>query len=217
MNLEPVELWKGQLLEIETREGSIYQTIVLKDSENDLMLQHPSNQTELIVPALSREVAVYFFDDKNNRYVFSANLVFIDNRFVLPKPNPKQVKRVQRRQFFRVPATLNMWIKKSLEQDETENEKFVTDDISGGGISFHCFNMEPFEKGEILIGEVEIEGLKQPVRCPFQAQVVNIMKMDEKRTRYALEFKVIKEMHRQEIMSYCMRRQAEIYRRIGDC
>jgi c-di-GMP-binding flagellar brake protein YcgR len=217
MKIEPIELWKGQLLEIETNEGSIFQTIVLKDNENDLMLQHPSNQTELLVPALSREVAVYFFDDKNNRYVFDANLAFIDNRFVLPKPDPKQVKRVQRRQFFRVPATLDMWIKKSLDVDEAEDIKFVTDDISGGGVSFHCFNMEPFQKDEILRGEIEVESLKKTIRCPFQAQVVNIIKMDEKRTRYALEFTMMKEMHRKEIMSYCIRRQAEIYKKIGDC
>jgi len=216
MKIEPVELWQRQLLEIETSEGSIYQTLVLKVGENNLMLQHPSNQTDLLVPALSQEVAVYFFDDNNHRYVFNANLAFIDNRFVIPKPDPKKVKRVQRRQFFRVPAALELWLKKGWDEEHVEAMKFVTDDISGGGVSFQCYNMEPFEKAEIIRGEIELEGSKKTVRFPFEAEVVNIINMGDKITRYALEFKLIKEMHRKEIMSYCIKRQVEIYRKIGE-
>lgn len=214
MKIDPI--WNNQLLEIETSEGTMYQTLVLKVTDQELRLQHPSNQDELLVPTGVQQVSVYFFDDKNNRYVYQTKLAFTDNRFVLPKPKPNQVEKVQRRHYFRVPATLDLWFEMGTEEDEKQKVKFVTDDISGGGVAFHCFNMEPFTMGDTLEGEIEIETPKKKIIVPFTGQIVNTSWMDSKRIRYALEFKSIKEMYRQEIMSYCIKRQTDIYKKIGD-
>ncbi|TCZ78835.1 PilZ domain-containing protein [Paenibacillus albiflavus] len=218
MRIGPIELWNQQLLDIVVNDGSIYQTIILKIGKQELMLQHPSNQEGPLVPVRSQEVSVFLSDEHSNRYVYETNLSFVDNRFVLPIPTPEQIKKVQRRQFFRVPAILEMTLKKTLnlDEDEVEEYKVVTDDISAGGLSFHLFNLAPFHRGDMLTVEIDIEGAKKTTRCIFEAQVVNITKMDAKRTRYALEFKIIREMYRQEIMSFCMKRQAEIRKKIGD-
>lgn len=210
MNNGRIELWSQQLLEIQTEDGEIYASTILKVGDRELLLQHPSCNDKLLIPVPTRQVSVYFFEERD-LYEYQTELVFQDNRFMIPKPEPEQIVRVQRRNYFRVPANLDLW----LGTKGGNKQRFITEDISGGGIAFQSGDDEPFIAGDQVEGELELKHKDGIVPVQFRGEIIHANWTDSKRTRYAMTFTDIREAHRKEIIRFCLNRQVEIYKRTG--
>jgi c-di-GMP-binding flagellar brake protein YcgR len=126
---------------------------------------------------------------------------------VLKKPELEAITKVQRRNFLRVPAELEIAVKVS------EIVQFVgqTDDVGGGGISFLCEKNVPIQvKNEascwLLVpfknGKVD--------HVNFKAELVRVKPTENELQLVMLRFIDISDRERQKIIRYCFERQLEL-------
>lgn len=125
----------------------------------------------------------------------------------IKKPHPNTITKVQRRQFLRVPANLEIAI-------NLAGVRFlaVTDDVSGGGVSFTC------ERKFRLAEKMDLSGwLLVPFRdgkiahVPFEGEVVRVKEeaSGEKQV-VMLKFQHIRPSDQDTIVRYCIERQLEL-------
>ncbi|KEQ26119.1 flagellar brake protein [Paenibacillus tyrfis] len=160
------------------------------------------------------ELSVYFITEGGvKNYFFSSVLGFSDDviRLVLiKKPDPESITKVQRRNFLRVPAILEIAVKFS------EQLQFVslTDDVGGGGISFLCEGYVPVESGHtvecwLLVpfknGQIE--------HVPFKGEIVRVKELETGKKQVMMRFSEITDRDRQKIIRYCFERQLDFRKR----
>ncbi|MFS0576958.1 PilZ domain-containing protein [Sporosarcina sp. 179-K 3D1 HS] len=119
--------------------------------------------------------------------------------------------KVHRRNYFRVPISLTI----TIEVSPGETQKFVTDDISGGGLAFFNNLSDQFKIGDELTGNVSLYYGSSSEAVPFKGRVVGIRLISKNKFRVAVEFIEMKEPVRTEIIRYCYKRQFEIREKIG--
>jgi c-di-GMP-binding flagellar brake protein YcgR len=121
-------------------------------------------------------------------------------------PEPDTITRVQRRNYLRVSAELEVAVK---IQDRLQILA-MTEDVSGGGLSFICEGHIPFQSKEIIscwllihykVGTVE--------HMPFKAEIVRIKPLDTGEQLLMCSFVEIAEHERQKVIRYCFERQLE--------
>lgn len=160
------------------------------------------------------ELSVYFITEGGvKNYFISSVLGFSDDviRLVLiKKPDPESITKVQRRNFLRVPAILEIAVKFS------EQLQFVslTDDVGGGGISFLCEGYVPVESGHtvecwLLVpfknGQIE--------HVPFKSEIVRVKELETGKKQVMMRFSEITDRDRQKIIRYCFERQLDFRKR----
>ncbi|WP_163855684.1 flagellar brake protein [Paenibacillus elgii] len=160
------------------------------------------------------ELSVYFITEGGvKNYFISSVLGFSDDviRLVLiKKPDPESITKVQRRNFLRVPAILEIAVKFS------EQLQFVslTDDVGGGGISFLCEGYVPVESGHtvecwLLVpfknGQIE--------HVPFKSEIVRVRELETGKKQVMMRFSEITDRDRQKIIRYCFERQLDFRKR----
>lgn len=209
MNTDDMELWNNQLIEIECEDGSVYFTQIIRMSDASMYVRNPVDTNNEPLPHhLAGAVSVYFYDGKD-KFVYDSAVSFEGPRVSLTKPRPdfSDVQRVQRRNFFRIPAEIEVWI----EAASGENAKYVTVDISGGGIAFYEAedrNEESLYRiGDDVIGHMYLEDKNGRKHISFGARVVDLRTGPGGRRRVSVAFTEIKEPLRSEIVRYCIRKQ----------
>jgi c-di-GMP-binding flagellar brake protein YcgR len=126
---------------------------------------------------------------------------------ILKKPQQESITKVQRRNFLRVPAELEIAVKVS----ELVQFMGFTDDVGGGGISFLCEKHVPIQvKNEascwLLVpfknGKVD--------HVNFRAELVRVKPTEDDLQLVMLRFIDISDRERQKIIRYCFERQLEL-------
>ncbi|MCP1307133.1 flagellar brake protein [Paenibacillus tyrfis] len=160
------------------------------------------------------ELSVYFITEGGVKNYFNSSVLgFSDDviRLVLiKKPDPESITKVQRRNFLRVPAILEIAVKFS------EQLQFVslTDDVGGGGISFLCEGYVPVESGHtvecwLLVpfknGQIE--------HVPFKSEIVRVKELETGKKQVMMRFSEITDRDRQKIIRYCFERQLDFRKR----
>ncbi|MBP1961994.1 glycosyl transferase [Paenibacillus aceris] len=128
----------------------------------------------------------------------------------LHKPEPEAITQVQRRNFLRVPAELEIAVKLS------DQIQFigVTEDVGGGGISFvcdrqipigmnmavSCWLLVPFKNGNIE-------------HIPFNGEVVRVKQLETGKQLAMLSFVDILDRERQKLIRFCFERQMDFRKR----
>ncbi|MCP3772479.1 flagellar brake domain-containing protein [Paenibacillus sp. MZ04-78.2] len=157
------------------------------------------------------ELSVYFITEGGMKNYFNSSVLgFSDDviRLVLiKKPEPESITKVQRRNFLRVPAVLEIAVKFS------EQLQFVsqTDDVGGGGISFLCEEYVPAETGctvECWLLVPFKSGLIEHV--PFKSEIVRVKELETGKKQVMMRFSEITDRERQKIIRYCFERQFDI-------
>ncbi|MFB6362530.1 flagellar brake protein [Paenibacillus elgii] len=160
------------------------------------------------------ELSVYFITEGGMKNYFNSSVLgFSDDviRLVLiKKPEPESITKVQRRNFLRVPAVLEIAVKFS------EQLQFVslTDDVGGGGISFLCEGYVPAETGctvECWLLVPFKSGLIEHV--PFKSEIVRVKVLETGKKQVMMRFSEITDRERQKIIRYCFERQFDIRKR----
>jgi c-di-GMP-binding flagellar brake protein YcgR len=208
--METVELWTRQLLEVECEDGLWYQTQILKIEDGRIYIQHPVNKYLEYMPLSdesSRNVAVYFCNDRKELYMYHTVLNVKDGKPVLAGlPHPGNMKKVHRRNYFRVPARANIEILKP----SGEIYSLMTEDLSGGGASFISPDPNLFQLNEEVNGVIRLQGKSELIRIPFVGKIANAKTIPGFGRKFGVCFTGIKEKHRSQIIRFCLKRQSEI-------
>ena len=159
---------------------------------------------------LGDELSAYYISEDGVKSFFNSHVTGFKEDVVklvrIRKPDPDTVTKVQRRNFLRVAAELEIAISMS------SHVLFIglTDDVGGGGISFlvdarwpikqetilDCWLLVPFRNGSID-------------HAQFKAEVIRVKPLDTK-NQIMVKFSSISEGERQKIIRYCFERQLDI-------
>lgn len=140
-------------------------------------------------------------------YLFSTVVLELEREeiphLIVARPRLDQIRKVQRRHFFRVPVSL---LGKLLPSDGVEVPIKVSD-LSGGGFSFHA-GKPIFQLDQMLKGVIQLPG---PDEVAYEAQVKRVEFVEEnKQYLHGCEFILLAEGSRDKIVKYCLERQAKL-------
>lgn len=200
--------WSNQTLIIDCDKGTFY-TQVISLHEHTLSIAHPIDDERQVLNLSIQDgpVSVYFFDDNRNMFLFKSTLNVEGNKIYLIKP--ETVQKIQRRKFFRVPATLEI----TLMTESGEKFNYLTANISGGGASVICPDAEQFAIGAQMTCSLYLEK-KNGQQISFTARVVRIDSTSGQKL-LILHFAEINESQRSQLIRFCQKRELEIYNKIG--
>ncbi|KIL34717.1 hypothetical protein SD71_16750 [Cohnella kolymensis] len=205
--------WVNQMLILETEDRMTYYTRIVKVTDNSVIIVHPVNENrQPLNQASGKRVEMKIYNDQKEGYVFETVLKFDNNELCFVKPDAASLNKIQRRQFFRVTASLSL----SLDIEETGSFNFTTYDVSGGGVSFYSLNTEMFNMNDVVGGRLYLPKKLGKTEILFRAKIVTIRKDVDSRPKIALNFTRIKENHRDDIIQYCITRQLEMRRILGE-
>ncbi|WCN37220.1 flagellar brake protein [Aneurinibacillus uraniidurans] len=190
----------------EKEEAKQYKTTVADLSNDMIMITYPiDEQTGRTAILLDRQaVYVSYMNQDGNQYEFSSEVVrrTKDNipLLLLRKPELKDIRKIQRRNYLRVPVMLNVDF---MIENTKHSARSV--DISGGGLLLLC-------KPEITFPE---EAFSVTIHLPDQdiAAKVELVRQpipqDNGLLKVPLRFTQIAEGHRDKIVRFCFAKQLE--------
>jgi c-di-GMP-binding flagellar brake protein YcgR len=124
----------------------------------------------------------------------------------LRRPTPDEITRVQRRNFLRVPAYLEV----AVRLGNTLHFTAVTEDLSGGGFSFLCDSYYPLEIDQVLDCWLLLQFRNGQIdHASFKAQIVRLKDISPEKRLVMLKFIEILEADQQKIVRYCLERQMD--------
>lgn len=160
------------------------------------------------------ELSAYFMTDDGVKNYFNTYVLgYVEDKVQLiriRKPEPESITKVQRRNFLRVSADLEIAVKLR------DNTRFVahTDDVGGGGLSFLCDGKYKLNAGDQLYCWLLLPYKNGSIEhAPFEAEIVRTKKLDNGRVLVMLKFVTISDMERQKIIRYCFERQFDFRNR----
>lgn len=123
------------------------------------------------------------------------------------KPEPHLVTRMQRRNYLRVQASLEMAIR------TLDGVKFLvlTEDISGGGLSFVTVSKWGLRESQIIQSWVAVPFRSGAIEhVSFTGQIVRVQPLDDERQLIMLKFDQIADVEQQKLIRYCFERQLDL-------
>ncbi len=190
-----------------------YKSRIADEDDVSLLIEYPMNAEtgRLKRLFLGDELSVYYISKDGVKHYFDSHVTGFKEEGVrlvkIMKPDPERMTKVQRRNFLRVSAELELAVKLS------SHARFTcrTDDVGGGGISFLCDGQWPVAPG----GQLEC-WLLVPYRngsiehAFFMAEIVRVVELETGRKQVMIKFIEINDSERQKIIRYCFERQLEI-------
>ncbi|MCG0314375.1 MAG: PilZ domain-containing protein [Calditerricola sp.] len=128
---------------------------------------------------------------------------------VLERPDPQSILRVQRREYVRVQAVLDVSLRCG-----TTVQTVRTLDISGGGLKCAVHDLSPYPVGAVVEGVITLPR-PQRTTVTFTGTVVRVQPPTEKGkpATISIRFDRISEKERQAIVQFCFRTQLKSRRR----
>lgn len=160
------------------------------------------------------ELSLYFVTGDGVKNYFNSYVLGLTKDIVtlvrIRKPDPESITKVQRRDFLRVNAELEIAVKLN---DDT---RFVarTEDVGGGGASFLCSNQYVISAGDMLYCWILVPYKNGSVdHVPFEAEVVRTKVLETGRMLVMVKIASISDMERQKLIRYCFERQFDFRNR----
>ncbi|MEX2416182.1 MAG: PilZ domain-containing protein [Paenibacillaceae bacterium] len=157
------------------------------------------------------QISAHYKTEGGVKNFFSSEVIGLREEVIklvlIKPPELDSITRVQRRNYLRVPAELEIAIKL---QDRLQILG-VTDDVSGGGLSFICDGHYPFKSKEIISCWLLLNYKAGTVEhMPFHAEVVRIKPLETGKQLLMCSFTDIAEHERQKVIRYCFERQFDL-------
>lgn len=190
------------LLEIKGTDKN-FRTIVAEIGEKEILIGFPMDLT--ILGLLPRGTIVYLiYSIDEHLYRFQTTILGRKNDnmplFRLVKPKEEDIKKIQRRNNFRVKANLPIMLKDS---------EVTTVDISAGGIQVSCKESFEIIYGEVVSGILHIPSELEDVH--FQGIVKRISRnANEERKNVAIAFTKLNQGDQEKITRYCFDKQRQM-------
>jgi c-di-GMP-binding flagellar brake protein YcgR len=206
-----------QVNSIDEEEAKIeYKSRIADVNEQYIMMEVPINEKTGRLKRLYEgdEMNAYFVTEGGVKHYFHTSVLGfkedVIRLVVIKKPEPKQITRVQRRHFLRVPAQLDIAVK------YTEQLRFValTEDVGGGGISFICDGYIPLDKGANVSCWLLVTYKNGSIEhINFKGEIVRIKPLETGKQLAMLSFTEIADRDRQKVIRYCFERQMDFRKR----
>ncbi|WP_214878241.1 PilZ domain-containing protein [Exiguobacterium sp. ERU653] len=214
-------LKEGQELRIEVEGRAEGKTKIAAITDQVVWIESPSDMTTLKTFFLHEEeqLRVYFFQGENQLYAFDTKVVKrisdaqMTLRYAFHLPDEKKIKRIQRREYLRVPEMIDVKVL-AVDGDSFESFETTSLDVSAGGMKIIA-NRAPIEVDESLIVVFRIEdeiGSDQLFRV--KSRLVRIHKQEVKQ-ELSLAFEDLTSRDQETILRYCFRIQLEARKRTG--
>lgn len=197
----------------EKEESKTYKSRITDVHSDTLLIEIPMDEQNGRLKKLIEgdELSMYFISSGGAKNCFDSKVVGFSQdvirQVVINKPQPSSIHTIQRRNYLRVPAALEI----AVIHSELFHITALTEDISGGGLSFQCEENTPVEKNMTLTIWLLIEYKNKSlghIQC--KAQIVRINELETMRKQVMLKFTKISDRDRQEIIRYCFERQIEV-------
>jgi c-di-GMP-binding flagellar brake protein YcgR len=160
------------------------------------------------------EINVCYVTEGNVKNYFNTSVIgFTEDTVplvIIKRPNPDSVTRVQRRNFLRVPAELEIAVK------YMKKLQFVTltEDVSGGGVSFLCEGYIPLSNSAPVACWLLVPFKNGSLEhVPFKGEIVRVKLLESGKQLAMTQFTEIADRDRQKIVRYCFERQMDFRKR----
>ncbi|WP_214881471.1 MULTISPECIES: PilZ domain-containing protein [unclassified Exiguobacterium] len=214
-------LKEGQELRIELEGRAEGKTKIAAITDQVVWIESPSDMTTLKTFFLHEEeqLRVYFFQGENQLYAFDTKVVKrisdaqMTLRYAFNMPDEKKIKRIQRREYLRVPEMIDVKVL-ATDGDSFESFETMSLDVSAGGMKIIA-NRAPVDVDDSLIVVFRIEdehGTPQLFRV--KSRLVRIHKQEVKQ-ELSLAFEDLTSRDQETILRYCFRIQLEARKRTG--
>ncbi|MFC4768884.1 flagellar brake protein [Effusibacillus consociatus] len=215
----------GQFVVLHVSEGIFkghYHAQIREIKKQWLLIDIPVNtETQIFEPLPEgTKVTVHFSDAKDTPCEFDsiieANLFKDVHLQVIRKPEKEAIRRKQRREYVRVPASISVeLVLMDLETRKIHTIPSITRDISGGGLSLIIRRDSPVKTGD-LAGfrfRLNVDGKIHEIIGKTRVLKVSKASDPSARNTCSLKFVEISETNRQTIIQYVYRRQIELRER----
>lgn len=191
---------------------TVYKTVIQDVLGDCFLISIPINQGEYLMLNQHEEVELYNYVDDLSLYKLTCNVIgkVVDNNIPLYKISlPKEVKKIQRRNYVRV--NMLQPIKYSKEElNSSKNKEMLPAlllDLSGGGMRIKL--KEKLYTGDIISANLQSDELA----INAKGKVVRIEKCDDGRYIYGISFWQMDNISRENIIRSIfkiMRKQREL-------
>lgn len=156
------------------------------------------------------EIYAYFITDGGVKNFFMTTVTGfkeeVTRLVLIKKPSASAITKVQRRNYLRVPADLEI----SVSLSNVLKFISVTEDVSGGGVSFGYDSHLPLETGKLVTCWMIIPCRNGKIEhVSFLGVIVRIKASEQKRSLAMVKFTEISDRDRQILIRYCFERQLE--------
>lgn len=157
------------------------------------------------------QISAHYITEGGVKNFFTTEVIGLRDEVIklvlIKPPELESITRVQRRNYLRVPAELEIAVRLQNKLQIIG----VTDDVSGGGISFICDGHLPFKSKEIVSCWLLLHYKAGTVEhMPFLAEIVRIKPLETGRQLLMCSFTDIAEHERQKVIRYCFERQFDL-------
>lgn len=185
------------------REEKTFKSIIAEVGVTEILIGFPMNLNVLGHLPIDTIIDIsYLIGD--NQYQFKSSIIGKRNDsiplIVISKPNEKDIKKIQRRNNFRVKANLLVNVK---------DQEVTTVDISAGGLQLSCKENFELVYEEVVTGTLVIPGETEDVT--FQGIVRRVFKSDnEGRKNVAIAFTSLNQKDQAKITRFCFEKQRQM-------
>ncbi|WP_268240145.1 flagellar brake protein [Paenibacillus marchantiophytorum] len=193
-----------------------YKARIADVTDTALVIEIPLNEKTGRLKKLYQgdELSTFFLGEGGVKHYFTTSVIGYTEDVIrlveLRKPALESITQIQRRNFLRVLAELEIAVKLS------DQIQFIgiTEDVSGGGISFicdgqvpvgmnmaiSCWILAPFKNGSIE-------------HIPFSGEIVRVKQLDSGKQLAMVRFVDIADRERQKLIRFCFERQMDFRKR----
>lgn len=196
-------------------EEDMYKASVQDITESEILITIPINNSIYLTLNEGVELEQFFYDKKGNFFTYKTKVIRRYTEKEIPfyrLSKPYDVKKIQRRDYFRVNIIqIINYIKEAELQKDIRREENYEDalllDLSGGGMRIKV--KEKLSFNDSIISNLNYENEKVVIK----GRVVRIEKTEDKRYIYGIDFKDIDNSTREKIIRIVfkiMRKQREL-------
>ncbi|HOM02076.1 MAG TPA: flagellar brake protein [Acetivibrio sp.] len=189
-------------------------------AENDriIYIAAPIKQGRIYPVGIGQKLEIVFIKD-DSLYEFNGKVIGREVRHnisLLRVEITSEIKRIQRRDFFRfdcsIPVSYRIVDKPGIYDNQRKFTKSYTRDLSGGGV---CIRLkERIETGQLLRCELSLNDFN---KVSFLGRVVRLTEYDKENDVYKYEigikFEEIEEKDRERIISYIFQEQRRLIKK----
>ncbi|RKD27766.1 c-di-GMP-binding flagellar brake protein YcgR, contains PilZNR and PilZ domains [Caminicella sporogenes DSM 14501] len=191
---------------------TIKSTVANIHSDNVIVITTPIYKGRFYPIHVGKKLNVIFCKKNRGKYYFLGEVIKRENKDKIPLlyiNKTGSIRKMQRREFFRLDIILNVIIEINNDENEVKQINAISKDISGGGIRIICkekLNLNRLLKCIIPLDNETIELNGKVVRC--QKVPDSISKYD-----IGIEFVDIDESIRKKIISFIFKKQRKIIKK----
>ncbi|OPA81418.1 glycosyl transferase [Paenibacillus selenitireducens] len=190
-----------------------YKSRIAEMDDNNLYIEIPLDEkTGRYKPLhFGDELSVYFVAEGGIKNYFNSYVCGFRDEVVrmvaIKMPAEESITKIQRRNYLRVAAELEMAVKLM------DQVRFIalTEDVSGGGLSFRCDGKWHLKPGQEISCWLLLHYRNGSVEhSHFHAEAVRVKALENGKQQVMMKFSKISDTEQQKIIRYCFERQFEI-------